>query len=137
MAGCVSTAPKTDSAEVGAKYLSANKAYTDKNYELALLEYLELSETLRAVPIIWFRIGNTYTRLENYEKGIAAYEKSVLLDPRLSKAWHNMGVIQLKQSVNTWRQMLVYISKDDPLYDKALSLSKKLLEVVDEKPTSE
>ena len=48
-----------------------------------------------------------------------------------------MGVIQLKQSVNTWRQMLIYISKDDPLYDKALSLSKQLLEVVDEKQVSE
>jgi tetratricopeptide (TPR) repeat protein len=137
MAGCVSTAPKTDSAEVGAKYLSANKAYTDKNYELALLEYLELSETLRAVPIIWFRIGNSYARLENFDKAIEAYEKTVLIDPRSSKAWYNMGVIQLKQSVNTWRQMLIYVSKDDLLYERALNLSKKLLEAVDEKPTSE
>jgi tetratricopeptide (TPR) repeat protein len=137
MAGCVTTAPKTGSAEIKARYLSANKAYTDKNYELALLEYLELSETLRAVAIIWFRIGNSYARLENFDKAIEAYEKTVLIDPRLSKAWHNMGVIQLKQSVNTWRQMLIYISKDDPLYDKALNLSKKLLEVADGKQTSE
>ena len=137
MAGCVTTAPKRGTVQLEASYASANKAYTDKNYELALLEYLELSETLRAVAIIWFRIGNSYARLENFDKAIEAYEKTVLIDPRLSKAWHNMGVIQLKQSVNTWRQMLIYISKDDPLYDKALSLSKQLLEVVDEKQVSE
>jgi tetratricopeptide (TPR) repeat protein len=139
MVGCVTNMPKPKMSadDINASYSTANQAYADKNYKLALFEYLKLSEGIGADAVIWFRIGNTYTRLENYEKGIAAYEKSVLLDPRLSKAWHNMGVIQLKQSVNTWRQMLVYISKDDPLYDKALSLSKKLLEVVDEKPTSE
>jgi len=137
MTGCVTTATEMGSAELEASYASANKAYTDKNYELALLEYLELSKALRAVDVIWFRVGNSYARLENFDEAIEAYEKTVLINPRLSKAWHNMGVIQLKQSVNTWRQMLIYISKDDPLYDKALSLSKQLLEVVDEKQALE
>lgn len=130
---CVTNTPKLTSNEIKTSYLAANKAYTDKNYKLALFEYLKLSESVGADAIIWFRIGNSYTRLENYDAAVKAYEKAVLIDPRLSKAWHNMGVIQLKQSVNTWRQMLTYISKDDVLYDKALSLSKKLLEVVDEK----
>ncbi len=133
MAACGINQPKLSSDEIKTSYSIANKAYDDKNYKLALLEYLKLSETINSDAMIWFRIGNSYTRLENYEEAVKAYEKSVLIDPRLSKAWHNMGVIQLKQSVNTWRQMLTYISKDDALYDKALSLSKKLLEVVDDK----
>ncbi|MFT6389117.1 MAG: tetratricopeptide (TPR) repeat protein [Cellvibrionaceae bacterium] len=139
MVGCVTNLPKPKMTadEIKTSNTIANQAYADKNYKLALFEYLKLSEAIGQDAVIWFRIGNTYARLENNDKAIDAYEKSVLLDPRLSKAWHNMGVIQLKQSVNTWRQMLVYISKDDPLYEKALNLSKKLLEVADEKPASE
>jgi tetratricopeptide (TPR) repeat protein len=139
MVGCVTNLPKTKMSadEIKTSQTIANQAYADKNFKLALFEYLKLSEGMGQDAVIWFRIGNCYTRLEKYDEAITAYEKSVLLDPRLSKAWHNMGVIQLKQSVNTWRQMLIYISKDDPLYDKALNLSKKLLEVVDDKPTSE
>lgn len=132
MVGCVTNMPKMSSDEINTNYTIANKAYNDKNYKLALFEYLKLSEAVLADADIWFRIGNSYTRLENYADAIKAYEKAVLIDPRLSKAWHNMGVIQLKQSVNTWRQMLIHISEEDPLYEKALSLSKKLLEVVDE-----
>lgn len=137
MVGCVTNLPKASPEEINANYAAANQAYADKNYKLALFEYIKLSKNVRADAIIWFRIGNSYNRLENYNEAIAAYEKALLLDPRLSKAWHNMGIIQLKQSVNTWRQMLVYISKDDPLYKKALDISNKLLEVVDEKQTSE
>lgn len=137
MAGCVVNTPKLSSDGIKTSYSIANKAYADKDYNLALFEYLKLSETVQADAIIWFRIGNSYTRLERYDKAVESYEKSVLIDPRLSKAWHNMGVIQLKQSVNTWRQMLIHISKDDVLYGKALSISKKLLEVVDEKQSPE
>jgi tetratricopeptide (TPR) repeat protein len=133
----VTNLSKLPPEDINTTYTAANQAYADKNYQLALFEYLKLSESVRADAIIWFRIGNSYTRLENYNEAITAYEKALLLDPRLSKAWHNMGVIQLKQSVNTWRQMLIYISKDDPLYDKALDISNKLLEVADEKQTSE
>jgi len=133
MFGCVSNIPKMSADDINASYSTANKAYVDKKFKLALFEYLKLSESVRADAIIWFRIGNSYNHLENYDEAIKAYEKAVLLDPRLSKAWHNMGVIQLKQSVNTWRQMLIYMSKDDALYDRALSLTTKLLGVVDEK----
>jgi len=131
--GAIASTKKPAPNEVKIIYASADKAYGEKNYKLALFEYLKLSETITTDAIIWFRIGNSYTRLENYNKAVEAYEKAVLLDPRLSKAWHNMGVIQLKQSVNTWRQMLTHISKDDVLYDKALNLSKKLLEIADDK----
>lgn len=135
MIGCgtIASTAKPSPDELKSIYASANKAYSEKNYKLALFEYLKLSESITTDAVVWFRIGNSYTRLENYNKAVEAYEKAVLLDPRLSKAWHNMGVIQLKQSVNTWRQMLTYISKDDVLYDKALSLSKKLLEIADDK----
>jgi tetratricopeptide (TPR) repeat protein len=137
MIGCVTTPLETTLEKIQVSYMSANKAYSDKNYELALLEYLKVSEKMDADAVVWFRIGNSYNWLESYDQAIKAYEKSLLLDPRLSKAWHNMGMLQLKQSVNSWQQMLLYISKSDPLYDKALGISKKLLEVTDAKNSSE
>jgi tetratricopeptide (TPR) repeat protein len=132
MVGCVTNTHKMPSDEINTVYNAANEAYDEKNYQLALSEYLKLTKNIGADAIIWFRIGNSYNYLENYDEAVQAYEKSVSLDPRLSKAWHNMGVLQLKMSVNTWRQMLVYISKDDPLYERAIDISQKLLEVVDE-----
>lgn len=108
----------------------ADTAYKQGDFATALKTYSLLSESIKNDPELHFRIGNVYSKLHQPQNAIAAYEKALLLDPRMSKAWHNMGVMQLRQSANTWVQMVSEISPDDPLLPKAVHFSKAILDVL-------
>jgi len=125
--GCASTQTQIPAEEVRSLYAEGDLAYQNNEHQKALKIYIKLSSQLPSDATLWFKIGNSYARLDKQSQAIEAYEKAVVIDPYLSKAWHNIGVIQLKQSVNTWLQMLIYIPKNDPLHAKAVNLSKNLI----------
>ena len=116
--------------DLKAQQARANQAYMDGNYELAINRYQELQAVLDKDPYIWFRLGNSYSHLKQPDKAIQAYRKAVFIDPMMSKAWHNMGVMQLRQSANTWTQMLVHTQQSDPLYEKAERFSRDTLKAL-------
>lgn len=134
--GCSGITPKTE--EIGAPTLNklsefkqrADVAYGSEKYTEALRYYMALEDLVANDPQIYFKLGNTYSRLHQPEQAVTAYKKALLLNPRMSKAWHNMGVIQLRQSANTWVQMVSEISPDDPLLDKAEFYSREILRVL-------
>ena len=108
----------------------AHQAYLNEEYELAVQRYLSVQQYLDKDPFIWFRLGNAYSYLKQPDKAVMAYRKAVFFDPSMSKAWHNMGIMQLRQSANTWTQMLVHTQESDPLYEKAERYSRDTLEVL-------
>ena len=119
--------------DLKAQQARAHQAYMDGNYELAINRYQELQTVLDKDPYIWFRLGNSYSHLKQPDKAIQAYRKAVFIDPMMSKAWHNMGVMQLRQSANTWTQMLVHTQQSDPLYEKAERFSRDTLKALNYK----
>ena len=48
---------------------------------------------------------------------MAAYRETVIRDPAHAKAWHNMGVIQLRQTANSFKEMQLHVDPEDPLYE--------------------
>ena len=108
----------------------AHQAYLNEEYELAVQYYLDVQKYLDKDPFIWFRLGNSYSYLKQPDRAIEAYRQAVFFDPSMSKAWHNMGIMQLRQSANTWTQMLVHTQESDPLYEKAERYSRDTLEVL-------
>lgn len=139
LAGCSFNATKEQNRSTSLDQLSslrqkAEILYANKQYSKALGAYLELEKTIDNDAEIQFRLGNVYSKLHQPDQAIESYRKALLLNPRMSKAWHNMGVIQLRQSANTWVQMVSEISPDDPLLPKAVHFSREILEVLDSEP---
>lgn len=134
--GCAAIKPSSE--QVGAETLDqlsqlrhkADGAYKEKDYVSALEYYQSLEKLIKNDAQLYFRLGNTHSRLHQPDLAIVAYKKSLLLNPRLSKAWHNMGVIQLRQSANTWVQMVSESAPDDPLLPKAEFYSREILRVL-------
>lgn len=66
----------------------------------------------------WFRLGNVFGRTNRPDLAVAAYREAVVRNPSFSKAWHNMGVIQLRQAANSFKEMQLHVDPGDPLYEK-------------------
>jgi len=125
------TAPKTSLMDIRN---SAITAYQKQDYAVALPLYKTLTAEVSSDPELWFHLGNIYARLQQPNLAVSAYQSTLKLNPKHIKAWHNMGVVQLRLSANTFTQMLQNTAPNDPLYRRAESISIGLLELLGKKP---
>jgi tetratricopeptide (TPR) repeat protein/HAMP domain-containing protein len=112
-------APTTNSPEViETLFKDAERAYKGKNYEEALHLYESIlgSEKFNASPRILLKIANCFTHLEEYEKAIIYYNRTINEDEFNFHAYNNLGGIYFKQG----------------LFEKARLEWKKALEIKDD-----
>jgi len=114
----------------------AIEAYQRRDYQTALPLYTRLTSEVPIDPELWFQLGNIHARLQQPQPAIAAYQAALKLNPSYSKAWHNMGVVQIQQSANTFTQMLQNTPVHDPLYVRGEAISQQLLSILDRKPAA-
>jgi cytochrome c-type biogenesis protein CcmH/NrfG len=108
----------------------ADQAYIKKQYEIAATKYLHLTRTVPRDAEVWFRLGNIYARTHRPEEAIKAYRESVLRDPTFSKAWHNMGIVHMRQAANAYLSLQKHAKPDDPIKDIALRRLNGLYELM-------
>ena len=94
---------------------TAKKAYLSEDWATAEKAYKNLTLQIPGDAEPWFRLGNIYARTNNLDAAVATYREALIRDPKNSKIWHNLGVIQLKQAANTFLEMQQYTEENDPL----------------------
>lgn len=109
---------------------TADIAYQENNLVESEQQYLELAKRLPEQSIHWFRLGNIYARSQRPDAAIVAYREAVLRDPKYTKAWYNMGIIQLRQAANSLNEMQIYADREDPLFDKGKGLLDDILKII-------
>ncbi len=107
---------KTDLLELqkqaDAAYLNDDLVTSERDYEILVQE-------MPTIALHWFRLGNIYVRTNRPDAAINLYREAVLRNPKYSKAWYNLGIVQLKQTAYSLNEMLLYTDINDPLYNKA------------------
>ena len=98
---------------------NAQAAYQDKDWDKAVDYYGTLSQRMPSDAEIWFRLGNSYARLNKHGAAIQSYQQALSRDPKNSKTWHNLGIVQLKLATNTFIEMQNNTNADDPLNRRA------------------
>ena len=83
-------------------------------------------------PEIWFRLGNSYARLNNHGAAIQSYQQALNRDPRNSKTWHNLGIVQLKLATNTFIEMQNNTNADDPLNRRATDVINAITNLLEQ-----
>lgn len=111
----------------------ADAAYQKGDLATSEKDYLELVQQIPEEALHWFRLGNIYARTQRPDAAIIAYREAVLRKPPYSKAWYNMGIIQLKQAINTFNEMQVHTDSEDPLHDEGKRLMEEILEIIKNK----
>lgn len=129
LGGCAGL-PQRSGADLFELQRQAAKAYQDQQYEQALTLYRQLTRRVPKDALVWFRLGNVQARLARPDQAVQSYRHALLLNPRLSKAWHNMGIIQLRQAAATYTEMATHIEPVDPLQARALHNAEVLLQLL-------
>jgi cytochrome c-type biogenesis protein CcmH/NrfG len=109
----------------------AEEAYAIEDWATAETAYKSLTLQLPGNPTPWFRLGNVYARTNNLNAAVAAYREALVRDHKNGKAWHNMGVVQLKQAANTFLEMQQYTEENDPLSLRARYAVNSIANLID------
>jgi len=118
-------------------YREGMKAYTEGNMEVAENKLSQLVERVPEDSQVWFRLGNIYARTNRPRQAVQAYQDALVRDPSLAKAWHNMGVVRLRQAVNDFVSLAKSVPADDPLHSRGMKISNTLLALLNELPENE
>lgn len=121
-AGCTGTAAKPDKGsleELVALRAQAEAAYRGENWQDAEKAYRALTVQVPAESENWFRLANVYARLGRPYDAIALYRESLIRDPKNSRAWHNLGVTQLRVATNTFEELQQHTDPADPVAERA------------------
>ena len=108
----------------------ADEAYENDDLLKAEKDYETLIKAMPENAKHWFRLGNIYVRTNRPVAAINLYREAVLRDPTFSKAWFNLSVVQLKQTAYSLNEMLIYVDKEDPMYERARGLLDGIKEIV-------
>ncbi|MGE5640475.1 MAG: tetratricopeptide repeat protein [Clostridia bacterium] len=65
----------------------------------------------------WFRLGNLYARNNRPDEAANAYQKALLANNADPRAWHNLGVVRLRQAWAAMLQAYDNLKSGDPLYE--------------------
>ena len=76
----------------------ANELYQESKYDEALKVYTFLLDNEFESADLYFNLGNTHYKLENYALSIWCFEKALLLEPSLEEAKINLDLANLTLS---------------------------------------
>lgn len=133
IASCATNNNETKPIDVYALQNTALISYEKRDWGTAQQAYQRLVELNPGDPLLWYKLGNVYARMNLPDRAIAAYKEALVRNPDMSKAWHNIGVVSLRKSTRLFIEMLKYIPADDPLYKQAKLTGDGLLQILEDR----
>jgi cytochrome c-type biogenesis protein CcmH/NrfG len=98
----------------------------DKVYGLAAEAYETLAQNAPEEAEPWFKLGNIYARTLRIELAIQCYREALVRDPRNVKAWHNMGVVQLRHAGKSFEEVELLVEPDNELHKKSVKIRESI-----------
>lgn len=92
--------------------------------ELAKAEalYRSLARRMPNDAETWLRLGNLYARSNRPDEAANAYQRAVMADNAEARAWHNLGVVRLRQAWASMIQARATVKSGDGLVPQVDSL---------------
>jgi tetratricopeptide (TPR) repeat protein len=106
----------------------ADQAYREARLEDAEPIYRQISLDHPEMKDVWFRLGNIYTRQNQLDAAVRAYERTIQLDGNDGRAWYNLSLVHLKQAVGTLEAASQTLPADSSLRPRIAALHDSLLE---------
>jgi predicted Zn-dependent protease len=104
----------------------AQAAYENSDDPRAETLLLGLSRAVPNDPDTWFYLGNLYARTNRPEQATQAYQNALLLNSKDARAWHNIGVVRLRQAWAAFIQSNDLSAPDNPIHAKTEALIKAM-----------
>ncbi|MFO7945241.1 MAG: hypothetical protein R6V19_00280 [Armatimonadota bacterium] len=107
---CATAHAQADAAEV---FKTANTHYASGKYAEAARQYRRLIRDGHGSVWVYFNLGNTYTKLEEYGLALLQYRRALLVAPRSEDIRHNLRYVEGRLSyqpaneIPTWWHWVV------------------------------
>ena len=145
LVGCASTgaptatlhgSPTKQLDDVLALSKKASDAYAQGRMDEAAKDYQSLTQLVPEDPNYWYLLGNTLVKLQEPDQAVQAYDQAIIRNPRHARAWHNLGVIRLRQSEAAFVSSAETANSGDPLQQASRRIATALMHVSDVPKTS-
>jgi tetratricopeptide (TPR) repeat protein len=100
----------------------AQLAYGASEDDRAEKLLVSLSRAAPNDPETWFYLGNLYARTNRPDKATEAYQRALMINSNDPRAWHNLGVVKLREAWAAFIQAFNSSAPDNPLHAKVESL---------------
>lgn len=121
--GCIRT-------PVTVEWEQAMESYSAGQYQVACQQFEQLATAVPKDADLWFKMGNACARAKYPEKAVAAYQNAVLRNPKMEKAWYNMGVVQLQAALKTFIDMGRYANPQSAVTQEGQRLQEGILKLL-------
>jgi tetratricopeptide (TPR) repeat protein len=128
LAGCVSQGESKVDYSMDEQLRKADLAYREARLEDAEPLYRQITLDHPELKDVWFRLGNIYTRQNQLDAAVRAYERTIQLDKNEDRAWYNLSLVRLKQAVATLEAASQTLPADSKLRPHIIALHDSLLE---------
>jgi hypothetical protein len=132
LAGCGTLSPKTGSerlSHVLTTQEQADAAYRANDMRHAAALYLELTKLVPQEADYWYMLGNAYVRTQQPDEAVQAYNQAISRNPNHTRAWHNLGIVRMRQAVAAFVSSASTAKTGDPLYDVSTRLANELARI--------
>jgi tetratricopeptide (TPR) repeat protein len=102
-AGCSGFQARSDGEDMVKQQREAQAAFDSGENARAEVLYKGLVRAMPNDAETWFRLGNLYARTDNPDQAVNAYLTSLSLNGSDARAWHNLGIVRLRQG---WAALL-------------------------------
>jgi len=113
---------------ISARYEESVRAYAEGDFEAAAAGFEEIVTHVPANAEAWYRLGNSYGRIDRPRDAATAYEQAVVRDPQHARAWYNLSIVRTRMAANSFLEMSRSLPPGDPLREIALEMADALLD---------
>jgi hypothetical protein len=133
LAGCL-TAPFTKTStqrlnQVLSTQQQAEAAYKSGDMVRAATLYQQLTKTIPQEANYWYMLGNTYVRTEQPDQAVQAYQQAVARNPNHTRAWHNLGIVRMRQAMAAFVSSASTAKPEDPMHEISSQLVDALTRI--------
>lgn len=104
----------------------AQVAYAGGQDERAEKLLIGLTRSVPNDAEAWFYLGNLYARSSRPEQATQAYQKSLMLNSRDARVWHNIGVVRAREAWASFIRAHNLSKPDDPMHARLENLIRAM-----------
>jgi Flp pilus assembly protein TadD len=137
LAGCAASAPalkgppERQLSNVLDLQKKADAAYHGGSVAEAVQDYTQLTQLIPEEPNYWFMLGNALVKAQEPDQAVLAYDQAIIRNPRHTRAWHNLGVIRLRQAQAAFVSSAETANAGDPIKQNSRRVANALERVSD------
>jgi hypothetical protein len=77
----------------------------------------------------WYMLGNTYVRTQQPDQAVQAYQQAIARNPNHTRAWHNLGIVRMRQATAAFVSSASTAKAEDPMHEVSTQLVNELARI--------